>query len=117
VDLERGTLSFVSTTEELLARKSSGCGLGIREYGCRDPSHWPCCTLYPKKLALNSPTSGGRSVGIVRSRTQVTDQENNEIFMYMKRGLNIWHYFSDWGVHVVSMLLFFIRMKVNNFWK
>jgi hypothetical protein len=25
---------------------------------------------YPQKLALTSPTSGGRSVGIVRSRTQ-----------------------------------------------
>jgi hypothetical protein len=28
--------------------------------------------LYPQKLALTSPTSGGRSVGIVRSRTQAT---------------------------------------------
>jgi hypothetical protein len=26
-------------------------------------------TLYPQKLALSSPTSGGRSVGIVRSGT------------------------------------------------
>jgi hypothetical protein len=29
--------------------------------------------LYPQKLALTSPTSGGRSVGIVRSRTQATE--------------------------------------------
>jgi hypothetical protein len=29
--------------------------------------------LYPQKLALTSPTSGGRSVGIVRSRTQTTE--------------------------------------------
>jgi hypothetical protein len=29
--------------------------------------------LYPQKLALTSPTSGGRSVGIVRSRTKATD--------------------------------------------
>jgi hypothetical protein len=28
--------------------------------------------LYPQKLALNSPTGGGRSVGIVRSRTKAT---------------------------------------------
>jgi hypothetical protein len=28
--------------------------------------------LYPQKLALTSPTSGGRSVGIVRSRTKAT---------------------------------------------
>jgi hypothetical protein len=30
-------------------------------------------TLYPQKLALTSPTSGGRSVGIVRSRTKATE--------------------------------------------
>jgi hypothetical protein len=29
--------------------------------------------LYPQRLALTSPTSGGRSVGIVRSRTQATE--------------------------------------------
>jgi hypothetical protein len=29
--------------------------------------------LYPQKLALTSPTSGGRSVGIVRLRTQATE--------------------------------------------
>jgi hypothetical protein len=29
--------------------------------------------LYPLKLALTSPTSGGRSIGIVRSRTQATE--------------------------------------------
>jgi hypothetical protein len=29
--------------------------------------------LYPQKLALNSPTSGGRSVGIVLSRTQAPE--------------------------------------------
>jgi hypothetical protein len=28
--------------------------------------------LYPQTLAVTSPTSGGRSVGIVRSRTQAT---------------------------------------------
>ena len=33
-----------------------------------------CATpLYPQKLALTSPTSGGRSVGIVRSRTKATE--------------------------------------------
>jgi hypothetical protein len=29
--------------------------------------------LYPQKLTLTSPTSRGRSVGIVRSRTQATE--------------------------------------------
>jgi hypothetical protein len=30
-------------------------------------------SLYPQKLALTSPTSDGRSVGIVRSRTKATE--------------------------------------------
>jgi len=29
--------------------------------------------LYPQKFALNSPTGGGRSVGIVRVRTKATE--------------------------------------------
>jgi hypothetical protein len=69
VGLEWGPLSLVSTTEELLGRKSSGSGLESQKYGRRDPSPSP---LYPQKLALTSPTSGGRSVGIVRSQTQAT---------------------------------------------
>jgi hypothetical protein len=35
--LERGRLSLVSTTEELLGRKSRGSGLGSRDYGRMDP--------------------------------------------------------------------------------
>jgi hypothetical protein len=73
VGLERGALSLVSTTEELLDKKSSGSCLENREYGQRDPSRWPRGTLYPHKLAITSPTSGGRSVGIVRSRTQTME--------------------------------------------
>jgi hypothetical protein len=73
VGLERGPLSLVSTTEELLERKSSGSGLEIREYGSRNPSCWPHGTLYPQRLILTSLTIGGRSVGIVRSRTQTTE--------------------------------------------
>jgi hypothetical protein len=69
----------VSTTEELLGRKSSGSCLEIREYGRRDPSRWPRGTLYPQTLALASPTSGGRSVGIVRLRTQATELSLNKL--------------------------------------
>jgi hypothetical protein len=29
--------------------------------------------FYPQKLALTSPTGGGRSVGMVRSRTKATE--------------------------------------------
>jgi hypothetical protein len=71
--LERGPLSLMSTIEELLGRESSGSCLENREYGSGDPSRWPRGTLYPQTLALTSPTSGGRSVGIVRSRTQATE--------------------------------------------
>jgi hypothetical protein len=73
VDLERGPLSLVNTTEVLLWRNSIGFGLESREYGRRYSSRWPRGTLYPqKKLALTSLTSGGRSVGIVRLRTEDT---------------------------------------------
>jgi hypothetical protein len=71
--LERGPLSLVSTIEELLGRKSSDSGLEIWEYGRRDPSRWPRCTLYPQKLSLISPTSDGYSVDIVCSRTQAAE--------------------------------------------
>jgi hypothetical protein len=37
--------------------------------GRGDPLRWPRDTLYPQKLALTSPTRGGRSVDIVRLRT------------------------------------------------
>jgi hypothetical protein len=63
----------VSTTEELLGRKSSGSGLEKREYGSRDPLRSPRNILYPQKLALTSLKSGGRSVGIVRSRSKATE--------------------------------------------
>jgi hypothetical protein len=73
VGLGRGPLSLVSTIEKLLGKNSSASGLESREYGRRDPSRWPRGSLYPQTLALTSPKSGGRSIGIVRSRTQVTE--------------------------------------------
>jgi hypothetical protein len=73
VCLERGPLNLMSTIEELLEWKSSGPGLENRDYGSREPSRWPRSNLYPQKLALISLKSGGRSVGIVRSRTQATE--------------------------------------------
>jgi hypothetical protein len=71
VGLERDPVSLVNTIEELLGRKSSGSCPDNREYGCRDPSRWPRGTIYQQKLALTSPTSGGRPVGVVPSRTQI----------------------------------------------
>jgi hypothetical protein len=72
VGLERGPLSLVSTTEELLDRKvaapvykTENTAVGIRHADNVAPS-------ISNKLAITSPTSGGRSVGIVRSQTQTT---------------------------------------------
>jgi hypothetical protein len=62
VGLEWGPLSLVRITEELLEWKSSGSGQENRINDPGDPLRWPRDTLYPKKLALTSPTSGGRSV-------------------------------------------------------
>jgi hypothetical protein len=73
VSLERSPFSLVSTFEELLERRSSGSSLEIREYGRGDPSLRPRGILYPRKLALTSPTSGDRSVGIVLLRTKATE--------------------------------------------
>jgi hypothetical protein len=64
----------MSTIEELLGRKSSGSGLENREYsrGIRCADHMT--PLYPQKLALTLPSSGGsRSVGVVRSRADATE--------------------------------------------
>jgi hypothetical protein len=74
VGLERGPVSLVRITEELLEWKSSGSGsrkprltaVGIRYADHATPS-------IRKKLALTSPTSGGRSVGIDRLRTKATE--------------------------------------------
>jgi hypothetical protein len=70
VGLERGPLSFVRIIEELLEWKSSGSGQQNRINDRGDPLLWPRDTLYPQKLDLTSPTSDGRSVGIVRLRTK-----------------------------------------------
>jgi hypothetical protein len=75
VSLEQGPLSPLNTIEELLGRKSIGSCLESREYGHRDLSCWSCCTLYPQKLVLSSPTSGGRSAGIIRLRTQAASHK------------------------------------------
>ena len=39
--------------------------------------------LYPQKLALTSPTDGGRSVSIVRSRTKATEKREEKMYVCM----------------------------------
>jgi hypothetical protein len=72
VGLERGSLSLVSATEELLGRNSSGSRLKSRQYGRRGSVVLTTWHLLSSKVGKTSPTSGCRSVGIVRSRTQAT---------------------------------------------
>jgi hypothetical protein len=73
VGLEQGPPSLVSTTEKLLDRKvaapvskTENTAVGIRHADHVAPS-------MRKNFAITSPTSGGRSVGIVRSRTQTME--------------------------------------------
>jgi hypothetical protein len=68
VGLERGPLSLVSTTEELLDRKVAApvWKTEIMTVGIRQADH--VALSIRKNLAITSPTSGGRSVGIVCSR-------------------------------------------------
>jgi hypothetical protein len=98
VGLERGPLSLVNTIEELLERKSSGSGLESREYGRRDPSRRPRITLYPQRLALTSPTSGGLSFSIVRSRTQAAELNSDGD---RQNGWNIAPVSSGWNLNIV----------------
>jgi hypothetical protein len=56
--------SFVTASVTYMNRKLGAPGLENQVK--RD-------TLYPQKLALTSPTSGGRSVGIVRLLTKAMD--------------------------------------------
>jgi hypothetical protein len=99
VGLERGPLSLVEYTEELLGRNSSGSGLESREYGRRDPSRWPRGNLYPQKMALTSPTSGRRSVGVVR----FADSGHGIFYQFKQeksfRSRNV-HPYNRWAVNV-----------------
>jgi hypothetical protein len=73
VGLERGPLRLLSTPEELLDRKVAASVWKTENtaVGIRHADHMAPCIR--KKLAITSPTSGSRSVGIVRSRTQTME--------------------------------------------
>jgi hypothetical protein len=69
VGLERGPLSLVRINEELLERTVAATVYKTEIKSRGDSLRWPH-NLYPLKLALTSPISGGRSFGIVRWRTK-----------------------------------------------
>jgi hypothetical protein len=75
----------MSTIEELHQRRSSGSGLKTEiaavEIRCADHA----TPIYPQKLALTSPKSDGRSVGIVRLQTKATELY---IYIYILRCSN-----------------------------
>ena len=61
--------------------------------------------LYPQKLALSSPTGGGRSVGIVRSRTKAT--EFSLVFSFI---------ISQWlRTHTIDMFAMSVPTNSNSF--
>jgi hypothetical protein len=73
VSLEQGPLSLVRIIEELLEKTVAASVYKTEINGHGDSLRWPRDILYPLKLALTSPTSGGRSVGIVRWRTEAPE--------------------------------------------
>jgi hypothetical protein len=68
VGLEPGALSLVSTTEELLDRKVAAPVYKTENIAVEIRHADHVASSICKNLAITSPTSGGRSVGIVRSR-------------------------------------------------
>jgi hypothetical protein len=84
VGLERGPLSLLSTTEELLDRKvatpvhkTENTAVGICYTDHVAPS-------IRRKLAITSLTSGGRSVSLVRSRTQTMEFVRSFVSLFPK---------------------------------
>jgi hypothetical protein len=74
VGLEWDTLSLMSTVVELLERKSNSSGVENPDYDNRGSAM--LTTRHPsisQRLLLTSPTSGSRSVGIVRLQTQAME--------------------------------------------
>jgi hypothetical protein len=132
--LERGPLSLVRITEELLEWKSSGSGIENREstaVGIRCAGH--ATPSIRKRLAITSPTSGGRSVDIVRLRTKTTEfvwgsslfswvhEVSVEIvhFHTVRRQIDGWtclvvnkkYYPTKYSMHRLNFSLFFIALR------
>jgi hypothetical protein len=71
--LERGPLSLLRIIEELFERKVAVPVWKTEINGRGDSLRWLRDALYPLKLALTSPTSCGRSIGIVYWQTKAPE--------------------------------------------
>jgi hypothetical protein len=56
--------------------------------------------LYPQKLALTLPTGGGRSVGIVRSRTKAMEFSYYSLNVHTQDTTALQHDYILTGVHL-----------------
>jgi hypothetical protein len=96
----------------LLWITSSGSGQENRINDRVGPLRWPRDTHYPQKLALTSPTSGGRSVDIVRLRTN-----GHGVFfsLWLKIGitLQLLVNISISNFHKICVVVYGIHEKVN----
>jgi hypothetical protein len=100
VGLERGPLSLVRTTEELLGRNSSGSGLENRDWRRGGPVELTMRHPLSANVGTHSPANGGRSVGIVRSRTKAMEVFYLYIPLVCKDG-------GDLGVCISPLCTFF----------
>jgi hypothetical protein len=94
----RTSFSLVRIIEELLERKVAAPVYKTEINGRGDSLRWPRDTLYPLKLVLTSLTSGGRSVGIVRWRTEAPEF----VFLFLLLSLPRLFFF------LISPFLFFL---------
>jgi hypothetical protein len=114
----------VGTIEELLETKSRGSGLENRGYGRMGSAAPTVRHSLSIKVALTSPTRGGRSVGIVRSRSLVFYHQEPRCVVAVKPFtlvvLECSKEIKKSGVYCVPRLMGSImrsKMNVRNVWK
>jgi hypothetical protein len=77
----------------------------------------PRNTLYPQRLAVTSPTYGGRSVGILRLRTKVTEFSLSHIKFQRHVGKCLWNTYLNCAFIALCKLDFIIIPKIGVEWQ